>query len=176
MRMRMRSVNGVTGLPIIMASMRRRENTDKDHQRSSCCTLFVSPSLLSRLECTRWCGSTALHGCKGSDKIVEKINATCNHWNAFRLPAPRRKPHIFSLPRFGSWYQAFLASIMHCCQTQPKLTYLAVCSATMLTRWGLPGQICLDETTGTIRGCPLMERVAGCTVLSDRNEHAAQKM
>jgi len=28
---------------------------------------------------------------------------------------------------------------------------------------GLPGQICLDETTGTIRGCPLMERVAGCT-------------
>jgi len=45
----------------------------------------------------------------------------------------------------------------------------------MLTRSGLPGQICLDETTGTIRGCPLMERVAGCTVLSERNEGAALK-
>lgn len=28
---------------------------------------------------------------------------------------------------------------------------------------GLPGQICMDETTGVIRGCPLMERVAGCS-------------
>ena len=31
---------------------------------------------------------------------------------------------------------------------------------------GLPGQICMDETTGVIRGCPLMERVAGCSGLS----------
>lgn len=31
---------------------------------------------------------------------------------------------------------------------------------------GLPGQICMDETTGVIRGCPLMERVAGCSDLS----------
>eukprot|EP00438_Fugacium_kawagutii_P036641 Skav209267 [mRNA] locus=scaffold1552:141067:142852:+ [translate_table: standard] len=28
---------------------------------------------------------------------------------------------------------------------------------------GLPGQISMDETTGVIKGCPLMERVAGCT-------------
>lgn len=28
---------------------------------------------------------------------------------------------------------------------------------------GLPGQISLDETTGIIKGCPLMERAAGCT-------------
>lgn len=27
---------------------------------------------------------------------------------------------------------------------------------------GLPGQISLDETTGIIKGCPLMERAAGC--------------